>query len=112
MLLNNINQAIDKYSSVIAYLMQHDAGYKRKGLKTCNKWEHLELAFKITIDSSKDEDDLDGEEEDDYELLGTVPVKEKVEIPATCLGRVKYRVQTFLKNSAKKEKLAPGVQKI
>ena len=104
MLQNNINQAIEKYSSVIAYLVQHDAGYKRKGLKTCNKWEHLELAFKITIASSKDEDDFDGDEEDDYELLGTVPVKEKVEIPATFLGRVKYRVQMFLENRREERK--------
>ena len=66
MLLNIlINQAIEKYSSVIAYLVQHDAGYKRKGLKTCNKWEHLERRSKITIASSKDEDDFDGDEEDD-----------------------------------------------
>ena len=90
-------------------LVQHDA-LQAERLETCNKWEHLELTFKITIASSKDEDDFDGDEEDDYELLGTVPVKEKVEIPATFLGRVKYWFKCSWRIGVKIEKLVPGVQ--
>ena len=112
MLLNNINQAIDKYSEVLAYRIEHDSKYKRKGLKVHNKWEHLLLSFKITIDDGGDVDDSDGDEEDDYELLGTVPqTEEKEPLPPTILGKIEYKAKEFMnrkRNNKRKKKKKDG----